>query len=130
MPYSAIVNKTIEAYKAAGEETRLRILRLLRLAPGELCVCELVDVLNKPQYTVSKSLTVLKNAELVEERREGKLMMYRLIHTPFNDKLFESIDKFPNADPLYAVDSRRLAKRLELRENGKCVITYRLRKTP
>jgi ArsR family transcriptional regulator len=125
MQYSAIVNKTIEAYKAVGEGTRLRILRLLRLTPGELCVCELVDVLKKPQYTVSKSLTVLRKAELVEERREGKLMMYRLIQTPFNDKLFESIDRLPDADPLYAVDSRRLAERLALRENGKCVITYR-----
>ncbi len=125
MQYSATVNKTIEAYKAVGEGTRLRILRLLRLAPGELCVCELVDVLKKPQYTVSKSLTVLRKAELVEERREGKLMMYRLIQTPFNDKLFESIDRLPDADPLYAADSRRLAERLALRENGKCVITYR-----
>lgn len=119
------MNKTIEAYKAVGEETRLRILRLLRLAVGELCVCELVDVLEKPQYTVSKSLTVLKKAELVEERRERKLMMYRLIHSPFNDKLFESIDRLPDADPLHAADSRRLTKRLALRENGKCVITYR-----
>ena len=125
MQYSAIVNKTIEAYKAAGEETRLRILRLLQLAPGELCVCELVDVLKKPQYTVSRNLTVLRKAELVEERREGKLMMYRLIHSPFNDKLFKSIDGLPDADPLYAADSRRLAKRLALRENGKCIITYR-----
>ena len=124
MQYSAIVNKPVEAYKAVGEDTRLRILRLLRLTPGELCVCELVDVLKKPQYTVSKSLTVLRKAELVEERREGKLMMYRLIQTPFNDKLFESIDRLPDADPLYAADFRGLAKRLALRQNGKCVVTY------
>jgi hypothetical protein len=50
--------------------------------------------------------------------------MYRLIKTPFNDKLFESIDRLPDPDPLYAADSRRLAKRLALRKNGKCVVTY------
>ncbi|UCF98851.1 MAG: helix-turn-helix transcriptional regulator [Spirochaetaceae bacterium] len=119
------MNRAIEAYKAIGEETRLRILRLLRLAPGELCVCEVVDVLRKPQYTVSKSLTVLRKAELVEERREGKFMMYKLLHSPFNDKLFESLDRLPDPDRIYEIDSRRLAERLVLREKGKCVITCR-----
>jgi ArsR family transcriptional regulator len=119
------MNQAIEAYKAAGEETRLRILRLLLQAPGELCVCEVVDALEKPQYTVSKSLTVLRNAQLVEERREGKFMMYRLLHSPFNDILFESFDRLPDPDSIYKADSRRLAARLALRENGKCEITYR-----
>jgi DNA-binding transcriptional ArsR family regulator len=82
-------------------------------------------VLEKPQYTVSKSLTVLRKAELVEERREGKLMMYRLVHSGFNDTLFESLDRLPEEDPLFAADSRRLTDRLKLRKNGKCVITYR-----
>jgi DNA-binding transcriptional ArsR family regulator len=119
------MNKTVEAYKAAGEETRLRILRLLRQAPGELCVCEVVDALSKPQYTVSKSLTVLRNAELVEERREGKFMMYKLLHSPFNDKLFESLDELADLDPVYGADARRLTARLALRQDGKCEILYR-----
>ena len=119
------MNKAIEAYKAAGEETRLRILRLLRQAPGELCVCEIVDALGKPQYTVSKSLTVLRNAQLVEERREGKFMMYKLLHSPFNDKLFESLDGLSDLDPIYEADSRRTRARLALREDGKCEILYR-----
>jgi ArsR family transcriptional regulator len=106
------MDKAIEAYKAAGEETRLRILKLLRQARGELCVCEVVDALNKPQYTVSKSLTVLRNARLVEERREGKFMMYRLLHSPFNDRLFQSFDMLPDPDSIYEADSRRLTARL------------------
>ena len=125
MYYSACVNRAIEAYKAAGEETRLRILRMLRQAPGELCVCEVVDALDKPQYTVSKSLTVLRNAQLVEERREGKFMMYKLLHSPFNDRLFGSFDSLPDPDPIYETDSRRLTARLALRENGNCEIACR-----
>ncbi len=125
MHYSAYVNRAIEAYKAAGEETRLRILRLLRQAAGELCVCEVGDALKKPQYTVSKSLTVLRNARLVEERREGKFMMYRLLHSSFNDKLFESLDSLPDPESAYKADSRRLAARLELRKNGSCEIACR-----
>jgi ArsR family transcriptional regulator len=119
------MNKAIEAYKAAGEETRLRILRLLRLAPGELCVCEVVDALDKPQYTVSKSLTVLRNARLVEERREGKYMMYKLLRCPFNDKLFESLDGLSELDPIYESDARRLEARPALRVNGNCEILCR-----
>jgi ArsR family transcriptional regulator len=125
MRHSANVNRAIEAYKAAGEETRLRILRLLQQAPGELCVCEVVDALEKPQYTVSKSLTILRNAQLVEERREGKFMMYKLLHSPFNDRLFESFDRLPDPDPIYEADSRRLAARLALRENDGCEIICR-----
>jgi len=119
------MNSAVEAYKATGEETRLRILRLLRQAAGELCVCEVVDTLGKPQYTVSKSLTILRNARLVEERREGKFMMYKLLHSPFNDRLFESFDVLPDPDGIYEADSRRLTARLALRENGKCEITYK-----
>ena len=119
------MNQASEAYRAAGEETRLRILRVLRQAHGELCVCEVVDTLGKPQYTVSKSLTVLRNARLVEERREGKFMMYKLLHSPFNDKLFESFDALPDPDGIYETDSQRLTARLALRVNGKCEITCR-----
>ena len=115
----------IEAYRAAGEETRLRILRLLGQASAELCVCELVDTLEKPQYTVSKSLTVLRNARLVEERREGKFMMYKLLHSPFNDKLFETLDSLSDLDPIYDADAHRLTARLTLRQEGKCEILYR-----
>jgi DNA-binding transcriptional ArsR family regulator len=125
MHYSADMNRAVEAYKAAGEETRLRILRMLRQAPGELCVCEVADALDKPQYTVSKSLTVLRNARLVEERREGKFMMYKLLHSPFNDRLFGSFDGLPDPAGIYEADSRRLAARLALRENDGCGITCR-----
>jgi len=119
------MNREIEKYKAIGEATRLRLLRLLVESKEELCVCELVDVLGKPQYTVSKSLSVLKRAELVEERRNGKMMFYKLVHSPFNDTLFQSVSRLPADDPLYSGDSKKLVKRLELRKNGRCVVTYR-----
>ena len=125
MRYSATVNHAVETYKAMGELTRMRILKLLRHAAGELCVCELVDVLQKPQYTVSKALSVLKRAGLVNERREGKLMMYTPVRSPFNDKLFASLDHVPDETSQYETDRLRLIQRFALRQNGKCVITYR-----
>ena len=63
-------------FKALSDETRLRILGLL--LQGELCVCDLVAVLDLPQSTISRHLAYLKNSGLVEDRREGVWMHYQL----------------------------------------------------
>ena len=119
--------KEVEKYKAIGEETRLRILRILIKAKVALCVCEIIDVLKKPQYNISKNLSILKKVELVEERRDGRLMMYKIKDDNlFNKKLFESISLISNdCNPAFKNDFINLEKRLSLRENGKCIITYK-----
>ena len=61
---------------ALTDPTRLRLLRLLR--QQELCVCELVDALHIPQYKISRHLRRLRAVGLVEARREGRWMHYRL----------------------------------------------------
>lgn len=68
---------TARIFKALSDETRLRILALL--AGGELCVCDLMTTLELPQSTVSRHLAFLRNAGLVEDRRQGVWMFYRLI---------------------------------------------------
>jgi Predicted transcriptional regulators len=110
----------IEAFKAIGEPTRFRALRLLVEAKADLCACEIIDVLQKPQYTISKSLGALVAARLVDERREGRKMMYALAHSPMNDALFKAVAK-AEPDKELASDSRRLAARLAEREDGACV---------
>lgn len=70
------MKKTAKLFKALSDETRLRILSLL--AGGELCVCDLMTILDLPQSTVSRHLATLRNAELVEDRRQGVWMYYRL----------------------------------------------------
>ena len=119
--------KEVEKYKAIGEETRLRILRILIKAQIELCVCEIIDVLKKPQYNISKNLSILKKVELVEERREGRLMMYKIKDDNlFNKKISESISLIKgDSNPAFKDDFDNLEKRLSLRENGKCIITYK-----
>ena len=64
-------------FKALGDETRLRIVALL--AHGELCVCHLVAALDLPQPTASRHLAVLRNAGVVDTRRDGSWVYYRLI---------------------------------------------------
>lgn len=119
----AYMIKEVEVYKAIGEETRLRIMRLLIKAGTELCACELIDVLDKPQYTISKNLGVLVVSELILERRDGRMMFYRLKDdNDFNKTIFENIRLIQSSgNPLFKNDFDNLAKRLSQREGGNCV---------
>lgn len=63
-------------FQALGDRTRLRLLNLMR--GGEICVCYLVEILGEPQPKISRHLAYLRQAELVEARREGKWMHYRV----------------------------------------------------
>jgi ArsR family transcriptional regulator len=63
-------------FKALSDETRLRILCLL--LEGELCVCDLMEVLQLPQSTVSRHLAYLKNSGWVDDRRCGVWMYYSI----------------------------------------------------
>jgi DNA-binding transcriptional ArsR family regulator len=66
----------MDCLKALGDANRLRALYALR--NGELCVCQLIALLELAPSTVSKHLTILRNARLVESRKEGRWMYYRL----------------------------------------------------
>jgi len=63
-------------FKALADGTRLRILGLL--LAGEVCVCDIQDSLKSPQSKVSRHLAYLRRARLVETRREGLWIHYRL----------------------------------------------------
>lgn len=63
-------------FKGFADPTRIRILSLL--AAGELCVCDIVEILRLPQPTVSRHLAYLRRTGLVEATREWKFAHYRL----------------------------------------------------
>lgn len=67
---------TLRITKALADIQRVRVLMLLQ--PGELCVCQIVEVLGLAPSTVSKHLSILSAAGLVESRKEGRWMYYRL----------------------------------------------------
>jgi DNA-binding transcriptional ArsR family regulator len=65
-----------DIFNAAADPCRIRILKLLR--EGELCVCEIMTALNRPQSSTSHHLSILKDAGLIKERKDGKWSRYRL----------------------------------------------------
>jgi ArsR family transcriptional regulator len=69
----------VRLLQALGDPTRLRLLNLLR--SGEICVCYFVEILGEPQPKVSRHLAYLRRAGIVDVRREGKWMHYKLAAT-------------------------------------------------
>jgi ArsR family transcriptional regulator len=63
-------------FKALTDETRLKIIKLLE--QGELCVCDIVAALEMQQSRVSFHLGVLKEAGLLQDRKQGKWAHYRI----------------------------------------------------
>lgn len=66
----------VQALKALGDETRIRAVLALR--EHELCVCQIVELLELAPSTVSKHLQILKVAGLVESLKKGRWVYYRL----------------------------------------------------
>ncbi len=77
---SQIVQSTMRITKALADLQRVRILMMLQ--PGELCVCQIVEVLALAPSTVSKHLSILSAAQLVDSRKEGRWAYYRLPEGP------------------------------------------------
>ncbi|MEX2215859.1 MAG: metalloregulator ArsR/SmtB family transcription factor [Phycisphaeraceae bacterium] len=91
MPYTA-TDKVDLIFRAFADRTRLRILALLR-ERQEICVCELMQVLNLPQAKVSRHLAYLRKAGLVAGRKDQQWMHYRLLPPKgqFHAKLLECL---------------------------------------
>jgi ArsR family transcriptional regulator len=120
-----------EVFKALADRTRLRIMRLLSITDGEICVCEFVDALKLPQYQVSKHLNILKNAKLVEGERRGTWVYYTPLKkdSTFNRQLFKLIkDQLSGAE--FLKDEEELRRRLQLRDRDICVVGFANGKKP
>jgi ArsR family transcriptional regulator, arsenate/arsenite/antimonite-responsive transcriptional repressor len=75
-PAATNLASTAQRMKALGDEKRLRIV--LQLAGGERCVCDLMEDLGAAQSLLSFHLKTLKDAGLVNDRREGRWVHYSL----------------------------------------------------
>ena len=80
-----------DKFAAVSDPTRLRMLHLLR--DGELCVGDLVTILDMPQSTISRHLAYLRRSVLVKTRKSGLWMYYSLspANSEFHRRLFDCL---------------------------------------
>jgi len=98
-------------FRAFSDRTRLRILNMLRT--GETCVCDLVRVLDVPQPKVSRHLAYLRRAGLVDARKDGLWMHYRLkpAATAFHKSLLDCLSCCFGSVPELAKDVAELGRK-------------------
>ena len=70
------MDNLIKILKALGDKNRLRIIKMLQ--QKQLCVCEITAILGLATSTVSKHLSILKNADLIYDAKDGKWVDYFL----------------------------------------------------
>ncbi len=102
---------TINVFKALGDANRLRIVKML--GDRELCMCEVREVLGLSSSTVSKHLTVLRDAGLLLDSKEGRWVNFRLndrAGEPFLRSLLALIRESFDDDETIRADVRRLPR--------------------
>lgn len=77
LPDEHIVTSQVEFFKALSDPARIKIVNAL--ADRDICVCELMTIMDMPQTAVSHHLKVLKYAGIIADKRWGRWMIYSLV---------------------------------------------------
>jgi ArsR family transcriptional regulator len=77
----------VNVFKALADPTRLKILECIE--KGERCICEIIPYTKKSQPCVSQHLKVMKNAGVIDERKDGTKIMIKAS----NGDIFKIIDQ-------------------------------------
>ncbi len=108
-------------FKALSDDSRLRIINLL-FHSGELCVCDIEDVMGFTQTKVSRHLAYLRRAGLVDDRRQGLWMLYSIAkpRTDEQKRIIDFLESLLKGNDVARRDAERLAGRIK---KG-CCATY------
>ncbi len=98
----------VEVSKGLAHPARLRLAAML--ATGELCVCQMTSVLELAPSTVSQHLSVMSRGGLVAERKEGKLVFYRLREDEVAGSLLAPLLDLLTDDPAVRADRALVAR--------------------
>ena len=107
--------------KALSDENRVRALMML--SRGELCVCQLIEMLGLAPSTVSKHMSILRQARLVQARKEGRWMYYRLPDGDAPPCVLEAIQWMQNAianDKQIVADGKQVKRVCKLDRDKLC----------
>lgn len=104
------MNALTHLFKILSDESRLRILMLLKFEP--LCVCELCGILDLPQPKISKSLAKLRDLNLVVDERRDKFVFYTLKQdNVLLNKLLMTLEEEMTTMPILMTDRNRLQEK-------------------
>jgi len=109
--YKNTMRALMNITKALADERRVRTLLALR--QGELCVCQITELFGLAPSTISKHLSILHQAGLVDSRKDGRWIYYRLPQNGADVAARDAIrwlEKASADDPVIAEDSQRLKK--------------------
>jgi len=101
----------LEVASALSDRTRLRLL--LSLRDRELCACQLVEFIGLADSTVSRHMSILKSAGLVDSRKSGRWVYYKLSKTDtqsVNQEILDIVLRSIADDPLVAQDAKQIAE--------------------
>ena len=107
--------------KALSDENRVRALMML--TRGELCVCQLIEMLGLAPSTVSKHMSILRQARLVEARKQGRWMYYRLPGGDCPQQVAKAIDWVRNSlakDKRIRADARQVNRVCKMDKQKLC----------
>lgn len=108
------MKQELSLFKALSDETRLRIMVLL--SEREICVCQLMWALDLSQAKISRHLTVLRNAGLVNDRREGLWIFYSLVK-PRNElekQIFVAFKEYFKKADFFKKDIKNMKKCIQI----------------
>jgi len=83
------IKRVSRVFRALSHPTRLKILKLLSIR--DMCVCEIMAILNATQPTTSHHLNILENMGLIEEKREGKWVFYSVADSKLSQDLIKLV---------------------------------------
>ncbi|WP_299779275.1 metalloregulator ArsR/SmtB family transcription factor [uncultured Formosa sp.] len=108
---------SITIFKALSEITRLKIIWLLINMDSKICVSEIIEVLNEPQYNVSRHLRILSKAGILDEVKEGKWVYYfiKTTDSEFMQHIKEAVSTISEKE--MTIEIQRCKQRLLERKN-------------
>jgi len=90
LPEGQILEQLADFFAVFADTTRIRVLSALALS--EMCVSDLSNILGINQTTLSHQLKMLKNQNLVNSRRDGKIILYSASNYVINDLMLSGIE--------------------------------------
>ena len=110
-----------DIFQALADRTRLRIMRVMVSMPKEeLCLCEVTDALDEPEYNVSRHLKSLRQSGLLAAEKEGRWVYHRLVPSKAAQLFYGLIKSLPDTEGFFARDLARFKIEIKKRSSARC----------